>query len=180
MENNRHKTLVINNELKAAEANMKIFKDYYNNKVQLSFEDHPFSKQPKHVWIICRYDNKWLLTKHRDRGIEFPGGKVESGEEAEEAAIREVKEETGATVHDLYYIGQYYVEGKGGEVIKNIYFATIETVEDQETYYETEGPVLLEKLPEQLKKHADYSFMMKDEVLPASLERVEQIIKSSK
>lgn len=164
--------------MKAAEVSMKIFKDYYNNKVKLSFEDHPFSKQPKHVWIICKYNKQWLLTKHKDRGIEFPGGKVEEGEEAEEAAIREVKEETGATVSDLYYIGQYYVEGKGGEVIKNIYFATIDTVEKQETYYETEGPVFLQQLPTQLQKNAAFSFMMKDEVLPTSLKKIEQIIEA--
>lgn len=103
---------------------------------------------------------------------------MEEGEEAEEAAIREVKEETGATVSDLYYIGQYYVEGKGGEVIKNIYFATIDTVEKQETYYETEGPVFLQQLPTQLQKNAAFSFMMKDEVLPTSLKKIEQIIEA--
>ncbi len=77
---------------------VNVFKDYYNNKVQLSFLDHPFSKNPKHVWIICRYKDKWLLTDHKERGIEFPGGKVEPGETAGQAAIREVMEETGATV----------------------------------------------------------------------------------
>lgn len=166
--------------MKAAEADMKTFKDYYNNKVRLSFEDHPFSKHPKHVWVICRYNQQWLLTRHKDRGIEFPGGKVEAGENAEEAAIREVKEETGATIEKLCYIGQYYVEGKGGEIIKNVYYATIDTVEKQDTYYETEGPVLLDKLPEKMRKKADYSFMMKDDVLPASLKKIEQITKGNK
>lgn len=158
---------------------MKIFTDYYNNKVKLSFDDHPFSKRPKHVWIICRYKNYWLLTKHKDRGIEFPGGKVEPGEEAEEAAIREVKEETGATVGDLYYVGQYYVAGKGKEIIKNVYFATIEEVAEQETYYETEGPVFLKKLPDRLRQNPQYSFMMKDEVLPTALNRINEMLRCS-
>lgn len=74
------------------------FKDYYQNTVQLSFDDQPFSDSPKHVWVICRFGGKWLLTEHEDRGYEFPGGKVESMECAEEAALREVKEETGARV----------------------------------------------------------------------------------
>lgn len=154
---------------------MKTFYDYYQNPVQLSFEDHPFSKEPKHVWIICRYQDQWLLTKHKDRGMEFPGGKVENGETAEEAAIREVKEETGAEVDDLVYIAQYHVEGKGGTVTKNVYYAKISTLTEQEHYYETYGPVLFRHLPKGLASNDRFSFMMKDEVLPQCMRRIETI-----
>ncbi|SDK08922.1 RNA deprotection pyrophosphohydrolase [Sediminibacillus albus] len=154
---------------------MITFTDYYNNEVQLSFDDHPFSKSPKHVWVICRWKEQWLLTNHKDRGIEFPGGKVEEGESAEEAAIREVNEETGGIVKELIYVGQYNVAGKGGTIIKNIYFATIEKVIEQNSYYETFGPVQLEKLPEHIKINPDFSFMMKDDVLPNSLNRIYQL-----
>ncbi len=54
---------------------MYTFRDYYHNEVNLSFNDHPFSKKPKHVWVICRHKDKWLLTKHKERGLEFPGGR---------------------------------------------------------------------------------------------------------
>ena len=81
------------------------FKDYYQNTVQLSFDDQPFSDSPKHVWVICRFGGKWLLTEHEDRGYEFPGGKVEPMECAEEAALREVKEETGYTLTDYRFRG---------------------------------------------------------------------------
>lgn len=47
------------------------FKDFYRNTVQLSFEKEPFSKEPKHVWVICRYEDQWLLTNHKDRGREL-------------------------------------------------------------------------------------------------------------
>jgi 8-oxo-dGTP diphosphatase len=154
---------------------MKTFTDYYNNVVKLSFEDHPFSKHPKHVWIICRYNDQWLLTKHKDRGMEFPGGKVENDETADQAAIREVKEETGAVIKDLTYIGQYFVDGKGGKIIKNIYYANIDKLEDQETYFETYGPVLLKELPDNLKQNQRYSFMMKDGVLPNSIDRIKEL-----
>ncbi|GAA5417725.1 putative 8-oxo-dGTP diphosphatase YtkD [Paraliobacillus ryukyuensis] len=159
---------------------MKVFKDYYANEVTLSFENHPFEKNPKHVWVICRWQGKWLLTKHKDRGLEFPGGKVEAGETAEEAAIREVKEETGGLVETLSYIGQYYVKGKTEHVVKNIYFAEINNLLSQVTYYETEGPVLLKALPSTIKTDRTFSFIMKDQVLPYSLKQINSLLNTRK
>lgn len=150
------------------------FHDYYGNEVKLSFADHPFAKHPKHVWVICHYDGKWLLTKHVTRGIEFPGGKVEAGETPEEAAHREVMEETGATIQELHYVAQYHVAGKGGTIIKNVYFAHIAEVLPQVTYYETEGPVLLAQLPENLQQDERFSFMMKDNVVQKTLQYIKK------
>lgn len=141
------------------------FKDYYRNVVQLSFDEEPFTSSPKHVWVICQYQNKWLLTHHKTRGIEFPGGKVETGETPVEAAIREVMEETGGVVKSLDYIAQYVVAGKRDTIFKNVYFATIESILERPTYYETNGPILLRNLPAGLKGDHQYSFMMKDDVL---------------
>lgn len=153
---------------------MHKFIDYYKNEVTLSFADHPFSKEPKHVWIICKYEDKWLLTKHKERGMEFPGGKVEAGETAEQGAIREIHEETGGVVDSIHYIGQYYVAGKKGHVIKNVYFAIINRLMEQPTYFETEGPVLLKEIPENVKRNKAFSFIMKDDVLPKSMTRIKK------
>ncbi|HEX6594478.1 MAG TPA: nucleoside triphosphatase YtkD [Bacillota bacterium] len=149
---------------------MFTFRDYYDNVVKLSFADHPFSKHPKHVWVICMYNNKWLLTEHKDRGLEFPGGNVEKGETAREAAIREVREETGGIIRKITYIGQYYVQGKGGNIIKNVYVAEIAELRKQATYFETNGPVLLSEIPTNVKDHELYSFIMKDDVLTHCLQ----------
>lgn len=149
------------------------FTDFYRNKVTLSFAEQPFSKKPKHVWVIARYQNRWLLTKHRSRGLEFPGGKVENGETPEEAAIREVMEETGGVVKDLHYIAQYYVDGKSDTIIKNVYFAEIAELIEKEHYYETEGPVLLDSFPNDMKENDSFSFMMKDEVLPRCMKKIQ-------
>lgn len=149
------------------------FKDYYRNKVRLSFENQPFSEAPKHVWVICRYKNQWLLTEHSSRGLEFPGGKVEEGETAEEAAVREVMEETGGRVKNLYYLAQYIVSGKRDTIIKNVYFAIIDCMIKQDTYFETHGPVLLDHIPGNIRQSHRYSFMMKDDVLPHCLKYVQ-------
>ncbi len=155
---------------------MKTFYDYYNNKIQLSFEDQPFDSDPKHVWVICRFEKKWLLTKHKNRGLEFPGGKVEQNETPKQAAIREVLEETGGEVDQIKYIGQYFVSGKREKLAKNIYFAIVKKLKEQDSYYETEGPVLLNQLPGNIKSNERYSFIMKDDVLPHSLDYIEKII----
>ncbi len=151
------------------------FLDYYHNEVQLSFTKNPFSSEPKHVWVITKHQNKWLLTKHKDRGYEFPGGKVEDGESPEEAAKREVLEETGGVVSELLYVGQYYVNGKAGDVIKNVYFAKVDTLQEQASYFETEGPILISNLPQDIKHNQSYSFMMKDEVLPTCLSYLKKL-----
>jgi 8-oxo-dGTP pyrophosphatase MutT (NUDIX family) len=47
-----------------------------------------------------------LLFQHPSAGIQFPSGTVETGEDPQEAALREVFEETGLTQVNLdYYLG---------------------------------------------------------------------------
>lgn len=143
---------------------MIVFQDDYGYDVRLSFSDHPFSRHPKHVLVICRYNGRWLLTNHAVRGWEFPGGKVEEGETAEQAAIREVREETGGIVQKIMYIGQYEVKRPNETIVKNIYFAHVESLEQRESYFETNGPVLIEHMSDDIAKDERFSFIMKDGV----------------
>lgn len=154
------------------------FNDYYDNQVMLSFEDHPFTDNPKHILVICKYENHWLLTKHKNRGLEFPGGNVESGETAEQAAYREVMEETGAIIEQLIYVGQYKVAGKARTVIKNVYVAYVEQLIQKDTYYETDGPHLCVELPQSMQTNPSYSFMMKDEIIPRCIQYIEEYIQT--
>ena len=66
------------------------------------------------VRCILIEDGKVIVTKYKEPNkkagyYEIPGGKIEEGETAEDAAIREFKEETGITVYDLIRIGHLMV-----------------------------------------------------------------------
>ncbi|MFQ6009494.1 MAG: NUDIX domain-containing protein, partial [Candidatus Zixiibacteriota bacterium] len=61
------------------------------------------------VGVVVRDDRGWiLLEKRHDRGLwGLPGGKIEPGESISEAAMREVKEETGLNVRTERLLGVY-------------------------------------------------------------------------
>src|SRR4051812_22689635 len=151
---------------------MDTFFDENGGRVRFEFLSGSFSKQANHVFVICRYKDQWLLTKHKIRGWEFPGGKKEQGETLEETAIREVEEETGAQIKSLQFIGEYEVTNKENSFVKAIYFAEVETLMGKEDYLETNGPVLIEGdlLTERFEE--TYSFIMKDKVVEKALEKI--------
>lgn len=150
---------------------MKSFVD--KNGFTVEFSTNEAFGEPYHVFVLCRYKGQWVLTKHRKRGLEFPGGKREKGETIEDAARREVHEETGGVVNHLVFVGQYKVHDPIKPFIKSIYFAELCELERKNDYLETDGPLLLATLPEVLGE--EYSFIMRDEILPLSLKRLEDM-----
>lgn len=151
------------------------FKDEHNCLVEFSVR--PEFGESWHVLVLCRYQNHWVLTRNRKRGLEFPGGKREQGETIEEAAIREVFEETGGVVRTLRFLGQYKVHDVKKSFVKSIYYSELSELKWRHNYFETEGPVLLESLPEDIKGVSEFSFIMKDDILPLSLQQIYQMIK---
>ena len=96
-----------------------------------------------HVLAIPVYNSQLLFTHHQQRGIEFPGGKVEISEQSKEAVIRELYEETGAIAKFIYYFAQYRIKTEHDEpFIKDVYFVEVSHLEYVDTYYETLGPCL--------------------------------------
>ncbi|WP_102274168.1 RNA deprotection pyrophosphohydrolase [Cytobacillus massiliigabonensis] len=151
---------------------METFIDANGGLVKLSFSPHAFDKQPEHVLVICKRGKEWLLTNHKKRGLEFPGGKLEKGETLEEAARREVMEETGATLKRVELIGEYEVSLNEKTFVKAIFYGEVEMVRENLHYYETNGPVLIDGNILDLRWGDEYSFIMKDEVVERSILRI--------
>jgi 8-oxo-dGTP diphosphatase len=55
--------------------------------------------------MVTDADNQLLLVKNNYRGWEFPGGFVDKGESIKNAAIREVKEESGIEIDLTTFLG---------------------------------------------------------------------------
>ncbi|GIN11810.1 putative 8-oxo-dGTP diphosphatase YtkD [Shouchella clausii] len=149
---------------------MEHFIDPQGQKVKLVLgNEERFTEAAGHVLVLPRFQKQWVLTEHRERGYEFPGGKVEDGETTKDAGVREVWEETGAHIGSIVYIGQYQVEGRSGtSFCKDIFAAVVTEMEKKDCYKETKGPLLLKELPATLKEDPRFSFIMKDEVVPTA------------
>lgn len=104
--------------------------------------------------IVARSAGKWVFCKHKMRNtFEVPGGHRGDGETAEEAARRELYEETGAVHYDLYPLCGYSVLGKDAVIEEKeesfgmLFYAEIYEFE-KELYSEIESVHLLDKLPQ--------------------------------
>ncbi|WP_077214317.1 RNA deprotection pyrophosphohydrolase [Bacillus dakarensis] len=154
-----------------------MYKFYDKNgfNVSLAFAQDAFSARAKHVLVFCRYKNRWLLTKHKIRGLEFPGGKVEAGETLEEAAKREVLEETGGIISNLIHIGEYEVRKDEEFFVKSIFYGEVEKMKESEHFFETDGPVLVDDNILENRSGSEFSFIMQDMVIEHSLKRIQDI-----
>ena len=147
------------------------FQDLNGFQVDLSFTRGEFTVEPKHVLVFLMHEDKWLCTIHKRRGVEFPGGKVEPGETLEEAAVREVFEETGVRVKNLQWFAEYAVHDDM-LFCKTVFTAQFAGQEDIDFDLETSGMTWL--TDEELADHPNLSFYMKDEGMKKMLEEVKR------
>jgi 8-oxo-dGTP diphosphatase len=153
---------------------VKMFLDQNGNKVELSFSQGFFGEEAKHVIVICQYKDKWLLTNHKVRGLEFPGGKCEAGETVEETAHREVYEETGGILESLQRLAEYKVTDAKGSFLKAVFWGHVQKIEKTDTYYETNGPIIVEGDLLNVRFGDEYSFIMKDQVLEECMHYIQR------
>ncbi|QFF99772.1 NUDIX domain-containing protein [Psychrobacillus glaciei] len=148
---------------------MLSFRDLHGIRVELAFEKGSLPLEPMHVLVLAKHQNKWLLTKHPKRGIEFPGGKVEENESPIEAIMRETLEETNVAIKNVEWIAEYLVYDET-PFCKAVYIANVGHINVEGPSFETEGAVWL--TTDEFLHSNNLSFHMKDTGMKAILEKV--------
>lgn len=104
--------------------------------------------------IMAKYKDNWIYVRHKERRtFEIPGGHREKGESINEAAARELFEETGAIEYTLSQICVYSVErDEEVEYTKSfggLFYAEVDTLDDMPDFEMSEVK-LFKEIPEEL------------------------------
>ncbi len=101
--------------------------------------------------VFAMSQGRFMLADIAGRGWCIPGGRLEAGETAEEAAHREVYEEIGAVVGPLHLLGNYLLTHAqtGARQLIPTYVARVESRNDLPVGTESQGvrEATLEELP---------------------------------
>lgn len=117
------------------------------------FFDKSFIPEGKLTYsvISARFEYKWIFVRHHLRETwEISGGHIEPGETPEEAAAREVMEETGAMEFELSCIATYSVEKDGKTGYGRLYLAEVTRLGDIPDTSEIAEKVVMDSLPGEL------------------------------
>lgn len=116
----------------------------------LFFQDTPEKAELIFSVIAASYKGQWVLCRHEQRSTyEIPGGHIEPGETPDEAAKRELHEETGAKVFEITKVCTYGVKKSGRTNYGCLYYADIKTF-DKLPDMEIAEILLFDDLPENL------------------------------
>lgn len=116
---------------------------------------------PEFVAVISRMNGRWLVCRHAARETwEFPGGRIEPGETPDEAAARELYEETGALRYDLTPLALYAVRrGEAPESFGVLYAAEV-TERGAMPPFEMAEAMPVDAVPERLTYPAIYPVLL--------------------
>lgn len=128
----------------------------------MSFKYTPdFLNNIKYVAIFARYKGKWIYCYHKRRGsYEHPGGHVEKGESALDAAKRELYEETGATRAVIKPVWDYVHVFANGRHRHNgrVYFAEIYELAELPDVSEMDHIIFADTVPDNFTYDRDIEF----------------------
>lgn len=100
--------------------------------------------------IICaKYKGQWVYVRHHLRTTyEIPGGHIETGESSDQAAERELMEETGAIKFEITCVSTYSVDIDGQTGWGRLYYAIISEIGPVPDNSEIGEVILLDGFPE--------------------------------
>lgn len=96
--------------------------------MEINFYEIDALKQNKYMFaVICaKFMNKWIFVRHRERNTwELPAGHREEGENIDDAARRELYEETGALKYDLYPAYDFMISTADATSFGRLYFCEV-------------------------------------------------------
>ncbi len=101
--------------------------------------------------IAARCGDGWIYVRHRDRNTwEIPGGHIEENETPDQAASRELMEETGACEFSIDCIATYSVYQDGTTGYGRLYLADVQRIGPVPDLSEIAEVKIMEGLPSNL------------------------------
>lgn len=93
--------------------------------------------------VFAWHEDQVLLCDIEDRGWCIPSGRVEPEESSLEAAIREAREEAGAVIEYLQYLGCYRITEREEVRWADVYAGDVSELQDLEPAFESRGRKLV-------------------------------------
>ena len=101
--------------------------------------------------ISACYMDQWMFVRHQKRTTyEIAGGHIEAGETSDEAASRELSEETGAIKFNINRIATYSVKKNGVTEWGRLYYADVIEKGPIPDISEIDEVVLFDNIPDNL------------------------------